>query len=326
MKVSVAMSAHNRENFVAQAIESVLMQEVSFDYEIVIGEDCSTDRTRDIVVSFQEKYPDKFHLLMHEKNLGVIKNFASIVQACQGQYIALIDDDDYWTSRKKLQMQVDFLDNHPDCALCFHDSRHFYEDGTKEDYFISLPDNKEVFTLEDLKPGPFIPTSSTMFRRGIFGQFPGWFYELRVGNDWALHILNAQYGRLGYINEVMAATRIHNGGLWNGLGRIQQLETVIHEYEVMRNHLLFLKDKMGKIKLSKFCFNLAREYERQGDLEKSREYIVKSMTECLMNPSISSRSLLKLVLRLYANPLYQLIAAMHEKLRVSKSDAGNTKP
>jgi len=297
LKVSVSITAYNSENFIIQAIESVLMQEVNFDYEIVIGEDCSKDKTRDIVLSYQKKYPHKIRVLLNEKNLGLNKNFVSIIQACQGQYIALLDHDDYWTSPLKLQKQVDFLESHPECSMCFHDSRHFYQDGSKEDGFIRLPRKGEIFSLEDLMQGPFIPTSSTMFRRGVFGEFPDWFSEMKA-HDWALHTLNAQYGNLGYINEIMSATRIHKGGDWNGRNKIEQCKFTIQNREILKKYVPFFK-KYIKIQLGKLYFDLAVESTDESDLKTARKAIIKSIIESPINPHIGNTNRFKLLIKLY---------------------------
>ncbi|AFZ13628.1 glycosyl transferase family 2 [Crinalium epipsammum PCC 9333] len=298
MKVSVSMTAYNREKFIVQTLESVLAQEVNFDYEIIIGEDCSTDKTRDIVLSFQEKYPDQIRVLLHKENLGLLRNFGTIIQACQGQYIALIDDDDYWTSPYKLQKQVDFLDNHPECTVCFHDSRIFYEDGSREDYFVELPSCKDIFSMEDLKSDPFIPTSSTMFRRRELGEFPNWFYKI-YGHDWALHLLNAQYGKLGYINEIMSATRVHNGGDFNGRTEIQQLERAIHDRKILLENISSLKNQATRNKLAIFYSNLGSEYKKQGNLLKAKKCFFNAFLESIFNPLVSKKSLLRLLIKVF---------------------------
>ena len=99
VKVSVAMITYNHERFIAQAIESVLMQQTDFAVELVIGEDCSTDKTRAIVCAYGERYPERIRLLLPERNQGMIPNFVATMNACQGQYIALLEGDDYWTDR-----------------------------------------------------------------------------------------------------------------------------------------------------------------------------------------------------------------------------------
>jgi glycosyltransferase involved in cell wall biosynthesis len=117
-KVSVCMMTYNHERFIAQAIESVLEQKTSFDLELVIGEDCSTDGTRKIVAEYARKYPEKIKAMFRETNLGMTANGIQTLRECRGRYIALLEGDDYWTDPLKLQKQVDFLDVHPTCTAC----------------------------------------------------------------------------------------------------------------------------------------------------------------------------------------------------------------
>src|SRR6266702_1500393 len=120
MKLSVLMITYNHEKYIAQALDSVLMQEVDSNYEIVIGEDCSTDNTRKIVLDYQRKYPNKIRALLPDKNLGMLWNFVATYEACQGKYVAILEGDDYWSSPVKLQKQVDFLDKNTGCVVCCH--------------------------------------------------------------------------------------------------------------------------------------------------------------------------------------------------------------
>lgn len=106
--VTIISLTYNHEKYIAQALESILMQKVNFTYEIVVGEDCSKDRTREILIQYAEKHPDKFHLLLHEKNIGAAKNQNKVFENCKGKYIAMLEGDDYWTDPYKLQKQVDF--------------------------------------------------------------------------------------------------------------------------------------------------------------------------------------------------------------------------
>jgi glycosyltransferase involved in cell wall biosynthesis len=108
MKVSVLMITYNHEKFIAQAIDSILMQQTDFEYEIVVGDDFSKDRTRAILDNYKKKHPSKIKLLFPDRNLGMHRNFIQTLNSCQGQYVALLEGDDYWTSPYKLQKQVDF--------------------------------------------------------------------------------------------------------------------------------------------------------------------------------------------------------------------------
>jgi len=181
-KVSVLMTTYNHERFIAQAIESALMQQTDFDYEIVIGEDSSTDRTREIVIGYQKRYSDKIRLSLSERNLGNFgkPNFVRTLQACRGQYIAMLEGDDYWTDPLKLQKQVDFLDNHPECAICFHNVEVLAEDS-QENHLFFRRELKPIYTFDDLVRGSFFPTGSTVFRAGLIGEFPEWFLTTPFG-------------------------------------------------------------------------------------------------------------------------------------------------
>ena len=120
--VSIVTIAYNLENYLAEAIESVLMQNVNFSYELVIGEDCSKDNTLQIAMDYQSRYPDRIRVLKREKNLGLTPNCVDTHNHCRGKYIALLDGDDYWTDKNKLQKQVDFMELHPEYAGCAHQS------------------------------------------------------------------------------------------------------------------------------------------------------------------------------------------------------------
>src|SRR5258706_12269370 len=122
MKVSVSITTFNQQAYIAQALDGVLMQRVNFDYEIVIGDDYSTDNTRRILQAYQTQHPDKIRLLLPERNLGLLgkHNFIAALNACRGQYIALLDGDDYWIDPQKLQKQADSLDSHGDYAFSCH--------------------------------------------------------------------------------------------------------------------------------------------------------------------------------------------------------------
>ena len=213
VKVSILMITYNHEKYIAQALDSVLMQEVDFDYEIVIGEDCSTDGTREIVLEYQRRHPDRIRPLLPASNLGMIRNFVETYRACQGELVAILEGDDFWTCSKKLQKQVDFLDAHPDAAICFATTRVFYEEKDAPDYLFPA-ECKEFSGIEDLLLGNFMQTCSVMFRNRLFGEFPEWFFSGVIG-DYPLHVLNAEHGSIGYLPEVMAAYRVHCAGVWS---------------------------------------------------------------------------------------------------------------
>lgn len=119
--VSVKMLTYNHAPYIAQAIEGVLMQKTTFPFELVIGEDCSTDGTREIVFDYAKRYPDVIRVLTSEQNVGANENGTRVNAVLRGKYIAWCEGDDYWHRDDKLQMQVDYLESHPDCGLVCSD-------------------------------------------------------------------------------------------------------------------------------------------------------------------------------------------------------------
>ena len=129
VKLSVVMTTYNHERYIAEAIESVLRQQTSFGIEIVVGEDCSTDRTLNIIESYAQMYPEAIRIVRSAENVGWRKNYRRTIEAARGEYIALLDGDDYFTHRKKLQMQVDLLEQNPDVGMCYGRSERKDENG-----------------------------------------------------------------------------------------------------------------------------------------------------------------------------------------------------
>jgi glycosyltransferase involved in cell wall biosynthesis len=119
--VSVIICTYNQEQYISQCIDSILAQETEFSYEIIIGEDCGTDSTRDICIEYQLRYPEKIALLLSEKNLGLLKNWFSCISIAKGKYIMNCAGDDFWHNQDKLQLQIDYMENNQQCGLLHTD-------------------------------------------------------------------------------------------------------------------------------------------------------------------------------------------------------------
>ena len=111
--ISVVIPSYNRANTVGQTIESIVSQKVNANIEIVIGDDCSTDNAREVLLEYKEKYPDIIRLFFWDENMGLGANWASCVKECCGKYICNCDNDDYWHNPNKLQLQLDYMETHP---------------------------------------------------------------------------------------------------------------------------------------------------------------------------------------------------------------------
>lgn len=211
-KVSIFMMVYNHEKYIKEALNGVLMQKYNFDYEIVIGEDCSTDESRNIILEYSKQFPGKFKLLLHNTNIGAQKNQLAVLENCIGQYIAMCEGDDYWTDPFKLQKQVDFLEANPDYVLSFHQVNILKTNGEiVNDFITKVPENYE--TIETLaRLGNYIHTPSVVFRN-VIKEFPFEFSQTPIG-DYFLYMMLAEHGKLKYLEDNMAVYR-EGVGIWS---------------------------------------------------------------------------------------------------------------
>lgn len=204
--VSIFILTYNQELFIAQTLDSVLMQKTSFNYQLVIGEDLSEDNTRAICEQYAIKYGERIKLLDSDKKHGLIQNFIRTLKECDGKYIAVCDGDDYWTDPNKLQKQVDFLDNNPDYSIVYTGIKNLYPTG--EFRLKNWPDIKGAKIFEDIIFGNFIPSVTAFYRnKQHVEDFPVWIEHFPYG-DWPIYLWVTQNGeKIGYLNEVTAVYR-----------------------------------------------------------------------------------------------------------------------
>lgn len=241
--VSVCITTYNQEKYLAEALDSVLSQKVDFEFEIIIGEDYSTDSTLQIAQDYQTRYPGLIKVVQsgHKEKLIINGhtsgryNFLNVLSSSQGKYIALLDGDDYWIDQNKLQKQVDFLEQHEEYSFTFHNVYMVnINSGNSEDVrgtfhpssFSERDGLDELLLIKN-----FVPTSSVVFRNNIPGTFPDVFYKAAIG-DWPLHLLNLNFGQVKYMQDVMGVYRI-GSGLWSNKSRENQLLLVIDTYKYL---------------------------------------------------------------------------------------------
>jgi glycosyltransferase involved in cell wall biosynthesis len=211
-KISIVTICYNQEKYIRQAIDSFLMQKTDFEFEIVVADDASTDKTQDILREYRDLHPNVFNLILRRKNIGAVKNSIEALKAAKGEYIALCEGDDYWTDELKLHKQAEFLDNHPSYALCFHPVKVFFENNKEKPFNYPEVHSDSEFSIPGLLKQNFIQTNSVMYKKLNYEKLPTNILPL----DWYLHLYHAKKGDIGFINEVMAAYRRHAGGLWWG--------------------------------------------------------------------------------------------------------------
>jgi glycosyltransferase involved in cell wall biosynthesis len=212
-QVSVCIFSYNYEKYIAQTIESVLDQQTNFPFEIIIGDDLSTDSTRQIANAYQQKYPERIRLSFNETNLGGTRNWIQTMSRAKGKYLALIDGDDYFIDQYKLQKQYDILEKDTAANLCFHGVREIFENDNNREMDVLFA-RSEYKTADILRQGWFIRTSSLFFRNGIIPvNPPDWVYEFPYRYDTVMIVLLSLNSKVINSKDVMTVWRRHDAGL-----------------------------------------------------------------------------------------------------------------
>lgn len=288
IQVSVCCITYNHGAFLAQTIESVLMQETDFAVEMVIGEDCSTDSTRAIALDYAQRYPDRIRVLTPARNLGVMPNLMATMAACSGEFIALVDGDDYWTDPHKLQVQVDALRANPDCAFCFHDTETLTDaDPTvlwtysgRFSHILPPPNSPpRSYTQLDLSRwGWFIPTASMVFRASSLPQpLPKWLEGVHSG-DYTLQLLSTRNGSALYLPQIMSRYRKHPQSITSTTtGTMYQFERHIYTGKMFQRFVYDAKDKKhADIYLAQQYQHYAEYLGKQGHLWERLKSLAKA--------------------------------------------------
>lgn len=236
MKLSVAIVSYQQADTIRQAVESTLDQAADFDFEVIVGDDASTDGTVDILRELEAEWPDRVHLLLAETNHGDagLTNFLDVLARCRGDYVALLDGDDYWTSKEKLQRQVDFLDAHPECAMCGHRVEHVWDSGYTETSHRKVVGD-HVYDVGDLMVDNFAQKISMVHRRENIEKLPEWYATTKVASaDWLMSLLCGRYGKVGFLDEVMGVHRLGDASLTAHYGMVRMLSDQIMALEQLR--------------------------------------------------------------------------------------------
>lgn len=209
IQVSVCVVTYNQENYIAECLESLVTQQTNFRFEILVGEDCSTDNTRSIVQSYVDKYPDLFVPLFYEKNLGPVGNLREVYKKARGKYIAHMDGDDM-ALPGKLQKQYDVMEGNKNCNVCSHDMRSINTKGQEYNNGWTYPEN--IYNLFDLYHKlPFFAHSSKMFRN----KYNEKYWDELLNTDYVLdidiHISNMIDGDIYHIGEMLGNYRMNVG-------------------------------------------------------------------------------------------------------------------
>jgi len=255
--VSVLMLTYNHGGYIAQALDSVLMQKVKFDYEIVIGDDCSPDNTSTILLKYKEQYPEKIKMILRKKNIGATKNFVDVLKQCTGKYIANLEGDDYWTDENKLQIQVDFLEKSPEYSACFH-SANIIDENEKITDTIPKILSKDINSLDEFFSTTYcLPTASVVYRK--FQVSSAIEKLLLTGNyisDYIIDSINISKGKMKFINRNMSVYRqIYTNNSYSSVDCRKSIQEAINVVTAVNIFFSFKYDELLKKRIRELNFH-----------------------------------------------------------------------
>ena len=214
IKVSVCVVTYNQEQYIAECLDSLVSQQTNFKFEIIVGDDCSTDNTKKIIQQYADQNPNLVIPLFHEKNIGAVGNIKQVYKKARGKYIAHIDGDDM-ALPNKLQKQFDLLEANPDCTICAHDvdlidAKSKYINTTYKKI------EKKLDRLSFIKHGISFCHSSKMFVNPLNEYFWDNLLIDKEMIDYEIHLESLRFGKFIYLNEVLGKYRILTGISVNG--------------------------------------------------------------------------------------------------------------
>lgn len=256
--LSVLLITYNHEKFVARALDSILDQITDCKINIVVMEDCSTDSTATIVKDYERRYPEIIKAYCNEKNIGTLdppqqKVTFQGLKLLTADYFAILEGDDYWSSRHKVQIQISFLEQNALYVATAHNTVKIYEDASSEPHrFLYWKGIKSDHTIVDMITYSFFHSSSLMFRNFFRGEVPDCF-KSKWSCDIFMSIFATQFGNIRYFDTDMSVYRAHGGGSYSNLTAINGDIFNIRGYIYYNAWLKFRYTKEFALQISRRC-------------------------------------------------------------------------
>ena len=217
--VSICAIAYNHEKYIEDAMDGMLMQETTFPFEIIVHDDASTDNTANIIRKYAEKFPNIVRPIFqtenqYSKKKRQVKSF--VYEKARGKYMALCECDDYWIDANKLQIQIDLMEQNPQCHMSFHAAEERFNHDKCGKIIAKHVNRNKVFSTSEviLGGGGFCPTASVIHRKEIVSNLPSFLNDAPVG-DYFLQIFGSLNGGALYVDKVMSVYRQGVEGSWS---------------------------------------------------------------------------------------------------------------
>lgn len=236
--VSICCTTYNHEKYIADAIESFLMQKTDFDYEILIHDDASTDKTPEIIREYEKKYPNIIKPIFQVENQhskGVRISYTFNYPRAKGKYIAICEGDDYWTDENKLQLQVDFMEQHPDCSLCTHAAKKVSPEKKEVLGIVRLNKGDCYYSTDEVirGGGGMFATNSMFFPTKLVQLLPDFYFNAPIG-DYPLTVNLSLNGNVFYIDRFMSAYRVMSEGSWSTQIKKDRNKAIEHQKKIIK--------------------------------------------------------------------------------------------
>ncbi|WP_297449545.1 glycosyltransferase [uncultured Alistipes sp.] len=306
--VSVLMPTYNHERYIAEAIESVLMQRTNYPYELVIGEDCSTDSTREICCQYQRKYPEIIHLLEYETNVGLMKNYQRIISRCKGRYFAILESDDRWLDPYKLDRQIRFLETHGDYGLVYSNADFLFASDGKYKRAVQRLKNPSGNIFDRLIINNWIIAGTVCFRRDLYERYVCLDDFIALGFttfDYPVWLTLAYHSKFKYFRDSTMSYRIVESSISNNKDTVKALRfkedaLKINDYFIEKYGLdVNVKDRVfnAYIRSSVRSLCISKKFDEAARL--ADQYKELSMMDLWMKKILKKPVCLKVIDRLF---------------------------
>jgi len=300
--LDIAVLTHNHKLFIEDALNSIIRQKTNFGYRILVLDDCSDDGSSEIIRNIAEKNPEKFNILRNKIRLGPLKSAIIISNEMNAKYFCFIDGDDYWCNENKIQTQIDFLENNPDYAGCFHDAKIVQANKSDDVHFLKRTQDQwksysqfnrysSEFMPWALIERNILPTASLIFRNTDIVGFLKKYSASEFSLSWALHLEIIKGSKFKYFNETWSVYNDHPQGISK---KYDIVDFKLNNIKILESLLL---DKSWNYNKPEIYKSICNEYrlilKSKKELSKSYRDYKKSLKQYEKHLSLANKADIK---------------------------------
>lgn len=264
MKLSILLVTYNQAKYIPQCIEGILIQDIPYEFELIVADDFSDDATLKIIKEGLNGKIQNLKILGSTLNHGISKNYQRAFCECKGEYIAVIEGDDYWTDPERLVKHIDFLDKHQDCVLSMNRFRIYYQESEKfSNKEWGSSEDHQFITASQMAMGNKLGNlSACLFRKSEIDKIKPDLFDLELA-DWMLGMVLSENGLIAVLKEIMSVYRVHNNGQWSKMSAKNQIDkslALIDQYNKYLGYRYDAEFNTNKKRLKESLMGRASDY------------------------------------------------------------------